>query len=91
MELRSNRAEDIGESATREFSSLSASAVQQYPTLLRESTEKKRTKTYLSRAYEGFLTLPVPAVHAVLWLGGVALMSACGVALYLLWLSLQAL
>jgi hypothetical protein len=45
----------------------------------------------LLRVYEQFLELPVPIVLAVMWLAGAALISLCGLALYLLWLLLQAL
>ena len=43
----------------------------------------------LERAYEGFLELPVPVWLGVMWLGGVTIMGACVLALYLLWLSVQ--
>jgi hypothetical protein len=71
-------------------SSATVSATQQYTTLRHESG--KQAKGGLEQAYDGFfLTLPAPVVLAILWLGGVTLMSICGVALYLTWLLLQAL
>ena len=79
------------EPATHERSSPSSSVSQQRPALLREGTKKNR-KESLVRAYEGFLAAPVPVVLAVMWIAGVALISVCGVALYLLlyllWLAL---
>ena len=42
-------------------------------------------KEYVRKAYERLLRLPVPLVLAVLWLVGVALVSLCLLALYLLW------
>jgi hypothetical protein len=60
------------------------------PTLLMESTPKHDPA--LGLVYERFLELPVPIVLAVMWLAGVALLSACGLALYyslyFFWLSL---
>jgi hypothetical protein len=38
----------------------------------------------IGRAYEGFLRLPVAMVLITLWLCGSALVSACGVSLYLI-------
>ena len=70
---------DIREPATHELSSTSA--------LLQEGGKKR--KGGLERAYEGFLELPVPVFLGVMWLVGVALMGACVLALYLLWLSVQ--
>jgi hypothetical protein len=63
------------------------SVSQWHRALLQESTKKNR-KGRLERAYEGFFAAPVPIVLAVLWIVGVALISVCGVALYLLWVSL---
>jgi hypothetical protein len=60
---------------------------QQNRALFQEGTKKNR-KGRLERAYEGFFAAPVPVVLAVLWIVGVALISVCGVALYLLWISL---
>jgi hypothetical protein len=61
------------------------------PSLLIESTSKHYP--LLGRAYEWFLEWPVPFVLAVMWLIGVALVSVCGlglyVSLYYVWLSLQ--
>ncbi len=87
--------EDIREPALgRELPSATGFVDQQHTATLRQEGGKKR-KGGLEQAYEGFLTLlstlPRPVLIAVLWLGGVALMSVCGVALYLVWLSLQAL
>ena len=95
MERRARAAsekQDRVEHATHEPSfSPSSSVDQQHPTLLQEGTKKNR-KGRLVRAYEGFLAAPVPVVLAVMWIAGVALISVCGVALYLLlyllWLSL---
>ena len=75
------------EPATHEPSSPSSSVDQQRPDLLREGTKRNR-KESLVRAYEGFLAASPPVVLAVLWIAGVALISVCGVALYLLWLLL---
>jgi hypothetical protein len=47
------------------------------------------SKGWVSRAYEGFLELPVPIVLAVLWLGGVVLIGLFVLALYLVWLLLR--
>ncbi len=60
---------------------------QQNRALFQEGTKKNR-KGRIERAYEGFFAAPVPVVLAVLWIVGVALISVCGVALYLLWISL---
>jgi hypothetical protein len=61
------------------------------PPLLMESIPKHYPP--LGRAYEWFLELPVPIVLGVMWLVGVALISVCGlglyVSLYYVWLSLQ--
>jgi len=38
----------------------------------------------LGMIYEGFLGLPVPVVLTVLWLGGMALLGSCVLALYAL-------
>jgi hypothetical protein len=46
-------------------------------------------KGKVSRAYRGFLELPVPIVLFVLWLAGAMLISLCALALYLLWLLLR--
>ena len=80
----------VEEDKAHEPSSATVSGTQQNTALCQEGA-KKRKGGLLAQPYEGFLVLPVPVVLAVLWLWGVALMSACGVALYLLWLSLQAL
>jgi len=63
------------------------SVSQRHHALLQEGTKKNR-KGRLERVYEGFFAAPVPIVLAVLWIVGVALISVCGVALYLLWVSL---
>ena len=94
-ELRPRSLGRAGERATKtmETSSIreeALGAVETHQLSFQESTEKKR-KGSLSRAYQSFFTLPVPVVLTVMWLAGAALMSVCGVALYLLWLSLQAL
>jgi hypothetical protein len=59
------------------------------PPLLTESTPKHDLP--LALVYEWFLALPVPIVLAAMWLAGVAFISVCGLALYYLWLSLQAI
>ena len=46
-------------------------------------------KGWVSRAYEGFLELPVTIVLAVLWLGGLVLIGLFVLALYLFWLLLR--
>ena len=90
-ELRSPRlAEREKGSTSMETSSIHEEAIGEVGTLplsFQEGTKKKR-KGKLSRAYEGFLTLPVLVVFPTLWLAGAALASVCGVALYLLWTSL---
>jgi hypothetical protein len=58
------------------------------PSLLMESVPKHDPA--LACIYERFLELPVPIVLAVMWLAGAALIGLCGLALYLFWLSLQA-
>jgi hypothetical protein len=47
-------------------------------------------KRTVSRAYEKFLELPVPAVLVILWLVGAALIGLVLATLYLYWLALWA-
>jgi len=48
-------------------------------------------KQFVSKAYEKFLDLPVPLVLAVCWSVGAALVGSCALALYMLWLLVQAI
>ena len=80
--------QDRVEPAKHEPSSPSSSVGQQHPAALLQKGTKKNRKERLVRAYEGFLAAPVLVVLAVMWIAGVAPISVCGVALYLLWLSL---
>jgi hypothetical protein len=90
-ELRSPRfAEREKGSTSMETSSIHEEAIGEVVLNQRsfqEGTNKERKRNPI-RVYEGFLMLPVPIVLAVLWLAAAALMSVCGVALYLLWTSL---
>jgi hypothetical protein len=45
---------------------------------------------FISKAQDRILTLPVPVVLIGCWLVGVALIGSCALALYMLWLLLQA-
>ena len=47
-------------------------------------------KRFIGKAYNRFLNLPVPFVLAVSWFVGVVLIGSCALALYMLWLLLQA-
>jgi len=50
------------------------------------SSAPKKHEPPLTRVYERFLELPVPVVLALMWLAGAALLSMCGLGLYLSWL-----
>ena len=79
--------EDITEPATHELFSTTVSIAQQYSALLQQRGKKR--KGGLERAYEGFLELPLPVWLGLMWLGGVTIMGACVLALYLLSLAVQ--
>ena len=94
MQRAARVGEDIREPVTpHELSAATVSVAQQYTTQRHEGGTERSVRGGLEvQAPEGFfLALPVAVVVAVWWLGGATLMSVCGVALYLLWLLLQAL
>ena len=53
--------------------------------ILSNEERKVRLKEGLGQSYERFLALPVPVVLTIFWLAGVALVSLCALALYLIW------